>query len=205
MSVKIQWLGHSCFRVESGGYAVILDPFAPGSVPGFRDIQETADRVLCSHEHHDHNYREGVTLRDGVACPFTVTELPSYHDGARGSQRGPNTITILEIDGKKIVHFGDQGCLPEPEQLDRLRGADVILLPVGGHYTVGPQEAKELADAVAARTIVPMHYRTAGAGLGNIRPVEDFLALYSHWERLDSDTLILDGATPAGVVVLTYR
>ena len=78
-SIQIQWLGHSCFRVECQGYAVVLDPFEPGSVPGLRDIQQTADQVLCSHQHHDHNYRAGVALRqDGPANPFTITALPSW-------------------------------------------------------------------------------------------------------------------------------
>ena len=67
-AMQIKWLGHSCFRVECQGYALVLDPFEPGSVPGCREIQEVADQVLCSHEHHDHNYRAGVTLRqDGPA------------------------------------------------------------------------------------------------------------------------------------------
>ena len=108
-SIQIQWLGHSCFRVECQGYAVVLDPFEPGSVPGLRDIRQTADQVLCSHQHHDHNYRAGVALRqDGPANPFTITALPSFHDGCGGAKRGPNTIHLLEAQGLRVAHLGDR-------------------------------------------------------------------------------------------------
>lgn len=203
MSVKIQWLGHSCFRVESGGFAVVLDPFAPGSVPGLREIHQTAGLVLCSHEHGDHNYWEGVTLVPGEN-PFTVTRLPSFHDDQRGALRGPNQITVLEAEGKKIVHFGDVGCMPDPEVMEKLRGADVILLPVGGHYTVGPSEAKAIADAAEPRTVIPMHYRSDRFGFDVIGPVEDFLALCDHYTRWESDTVEVDSRMPEGILVLNY-
>lgn len=92
--IQIQWLGHSCFRVECQGYAIVLDPFEPGSVPGLRDIQQTADQVLCSHEHHDHNYRAGVALREtGAENPFAITAFPSFHGDCGGEKRGPTPST----------------------------------------------------------------------------------------------------------------
>ena len=84
MGMTITWLGHSCFRVECGDYAVVLDPYEPGSVPGCGDVRETADQVLCSHEHHDHNYRGGVTLTGRGEGPIQVTALPWYHDDCEG-------------------------------------------------------------------------------------------------------------------------
>lgn len=102
--IQIQWLGHSCFRVECQGYAIVLDPFEPGSVPGLRDIQQTADQVLCSHEHHDHNYRAGVALREtGAENPFAITAFPSFHDDCGGEKRGPNTIHLLEAGGLRVA------------------------------------------------------------------------------------------------------
>lgn len=205
MGIKLRWLGHSCFRVECEGFSIVLDPFAPGSVPGFEDIRETADLVLCSHEHGDHNYREGVTVREnGVENPFRITEIASCHDDQGGALRGKNTITVLEAQGKKLVHFGDVGCMPGPAALEKLRGADVILLPVGGHFTVGPAEAKAIVDAVEPKTVVPMHYRSESFGYDVIGPVEDFLALCGPVSKLDTDTLELGPDTPAGVVVLAY-
>lgn len=206
MSVKLRWLGHSCFRVESGDFAVILDPFAPGSVPGYRDIHETADLVLCSHEHGDHNCREAVTVPEGKSKenPFTITAVASFHDDQQGTLRGKNTITVLEAQGVKLVHFGDVGCMPGPAALEKLRGADVILVPVGGHYTVGPEEAKAIADAVEAKTVIPMHYRSDKFGYDVIGPVEDYLNICGDWERVDSDTLELTPNMPRKTLVLTY-
>ena len=161
-SIQIQWLGHSCFRVECQGYVIVLDPFSPGSVPGCKDIQNVeADQVLCSHEHGDHNYRAGVILReDGPENPFTVTALPWYHDGQQGAQRGPNTIYVLEAQGLRVAHFGDVGCMPSQEVLDQLQNLDAIMLPVGGHFTVGPQEAMDIVKAIQPRVVIPMHYRS---------------------------------------------
>lgn len=89
MAIQLNWLGHSCFRVQAHGFTIVLDPFAPGSVPGYRDIDEKADLILCSHDHHDHNYREAVTLiTPQKENPFTITTLSSLQDDQEGAQRG---------------------------------------------------------------------------------------------------------------------
>lgn len=94
--MKITYLGHSCFRVESQGWAIVLDPYGADSVPGYRPVQETADQVLCSHGHRDHGAVEQVTLRQGGASPFTVEALDAWHDDQQGALRGPDTIHILD-------------------------------------------------------------------------------------------------------------
>ena len=166
--IQIQWLGHSCFRVECQGYAIVLDPFEPGSVPGLRDIQQTADQVLCSHEHHDHNYRAGVTLREtGAENPFAITAFPSFHDGCGGEKRGPNTIHLLEAGGLRVAHMGDAGCMPSPEILERLQELDAVMLPVGGYYTVGPEEAQAIVEAIRPRV---QGYSKRGGGPGAVQP-----------------------------------
>lgn len=204
-TMRIQWLGHSCFRVECGGYAIVLDPFEPGSVPGCRNIQETADRVLCSHEHHDHNYRAGVALRqDGPACPFTVTALPSFHDDCGGQKRGPNTIHLLEAGGLRAAHLGDLGGMPAPQVLEQLQNLDAVMVPVGGFYTVGPREAKAVLEALSPRVVIPMHYRGEGFGFDVLAPVEDFLALAGRWTRYETDAIELRPGMEPGVAVLTY-
>ena len=204
-SIQIQWLGHSCFRVECQGYAVVLDPFEPGSVPGLRDIRQTADQVLCSHQHHDHNYRAGVALRqDGPANPFTITALPSFHDGCGGAKRGPNTIHLLEAQGLRVAHLGDIGAMPAPDVVERLQNLDADLVPVGGFYTVGPKEAKEIVDALQARVVIPMHYRSDAFGFDVLAPVEDFLELDSHWMRYETDTLEIHENMRHSVAVLSY-
>lgn len=205
-SIQIQWLGHSCFRVECQGYVIVLDPFSPGSVPGCKDIQNVeADQVLCSHEHGDHNYRAGVILReDGPENPFTVTALPWYHDGQQGAQRGPNTIYVLEAQGLRVAHFGDVGCMPSQEVLDQLQKLDAIMLPVGGHFTVGPQEAMDIVKAIQPRVIIPMHYRSDEFGFEVLGTVGAFLDVCGKWVHCDTDTLEVTPNMSHYTAVLTY-
>ncbi len=178
--IKLKWLGHSCFKVSRGDYSVVFDPFEPGSVPGLRDIHERADDVFCSHDHHDHNCREAVALPETPRpSPFKVTTLSSFHDDQQGRLRGKNTITILEADGLRIAHMGDIGGMPSPIALEKLSGVDVMLLPVGGHYTVGPKEAKAIVDATGPKTVIPMHYRSDRFGFDVLGTVEDFCGLFN--------------------------
>ena len=97
--MTLTWLGHSCFLVESQGFRLILDPYEPGSVPGYQPISAQADQVLCSHEHRDHHGVDQVTLRQGGVSPFTVETISTWHDDQQGALRGPNTIHILD-DGQ---------------------------------------------------------------------------------------------------------
>lgn len=205
MAIQLNWLGHSCFRVQAHGFTIVLDPFAPGSVPGYRDIDEKADLILCSHDHHDHNYREAVTLiTPQKENPFTITTLSSFHDDQEGAQRGSNTITILERDGVRVAHMGDIGCMPSALALEKLSGVDALVLPVGGYYTVGPKEAKAIADAVSPRAVIPMHYRSDRFGYDVIGPVEEFLKLYDSYKTLDGSSVEITPDGPSGVVVLSY-
>lgn len=115
--LTITWLGHSCFKVESGGYSVVFDPYADGKVPGLKPLRIEADEVLCSHEHSDHNFREAVTLRNrNVASPFRIQEISTYHDEKQGDLRGKSTIHILDDGVFRIAHMGDLGCELPKEQ-----------------------------------------------------------------------------------------
>lgn len=202
-SIKIRWLGHACFQIEKGAYSAVLDPFAPGSVPGFRDIDASANLVLCSHGHHDHNYTAAVTLLPEAKNPFTVTKIETFHDDQNGAQRGLNTIHVLEADGVRIVHFGDLGCALTDEQAALLDGADVILIPIGGFYTIDAKQAKTVADKIHAKVVIPMHYRTERFGLKPTGTLTEFLSLYPDSVMLDSDVFTV-GDVESGVVALTY-
>lgn len=202
-TITIRWLGHAAYKISKGDYSIVLDPFAPGSVPGFRDIRETANEVLCSHGHHDHNYTEAVTLLPETEPAFTVTKIASWHDDAQGTKRGPNTIHILEFDGVRIVHLGDLGCALTQEQAAQLKGADVVLIPVGGFYTINAKEAKAVLEQIKPKAAIPMHYRTGNTGLSAIALLDDFLALYDSHTQLDGDTFIAGEAS--GIVVLGYE
>lgn len=175
--MKITWLGHSCFKVGSQGYQIVLDPYGDGSVPGLRPVREQADRVLCSHRHGDHCGTEGVTLRQGAATQISVEAISTWHDDRQGALRGSNTIHILDDGQCRVAHLGDLGCDLSLEQKEKLRGLTALLIPVGGHYTIDAAQAKRLADELAPTVVVPMHYRQEGVGFEVIGTVDEFTKL----------------------------
>ena len=175
--MKITWLGHSCFTVESQGYRIVLDPYKDSSVPGLAPVQEEADQVLCSHGHGDHCGTEGVSLRQGKSSPFTLETIDTWHDDKEGALRGPNTIHILSDSQCRIAHLGDLGCDLTLEQKDKLGNLTALLIPVGGHFTIDAVQAKRLADELSPVVVVHMHYRQGGVGYDVIGTVEQFTKL----------------------------
>ena len=200
--MNITWLGHSCFLIESGGYRVVLDPYYVETYPALR---VSADETLCSHGHRDHAFVEAVTLsgRDKSESPFTVETVPTFHDDAGGAKRGQNTIHILRAEGLTVAHCGDLGHMPDDAQLAALRGCDALLIPVGGYYTIDAETAKAVADAIAPRVTVPMHYRFGTHGYDEIGTLDEFLALCdaAQVHRLDGNSFTLTKDAPSGVVV----
>lgn len=193
--MKLTWYGHSCFRLESPSGSVIFDPYADGFPRGLRLPDGlTADLVLCSHEHEDHNARERVALTGRVPA-LSVERIPCWHDDAEGRKRGPNTIHIVVMDGLRVAHLGDLGCPLTDAQLRALGKPDALMLPVGGFFTIGPEDASRLADASGARVVIPMHYRGEGWGLPEIGTADAFLALRRDAELLPGNTFEL---TPGG-------
>ena len=172
--MKIEYLGHSCFRIND---VLVIDPYKDKSVPGLSPLRTSAVKVICSHEHADHSGRECVELTDG-ACDFEVREVASFHDDAGGDLRGPNTISIITSrDDKKLVHLGDLGHFPDTEQLEAISGADYLLIPVGGHYTIDAKMATKICVAAQPKCIMPMHYRTKTSGYPEIAMLDEFLKL----------------------------
>ena len=186
--MKLTWLGHSCMKLEEKNFSVILDPYSPGSVPGYRALDEEADLVLCSHGHGDHCAEGEIRKKTGGVNPFTVSFIDTWHDEVQGAKRGPNRITVLEAEGIKVIHMGDIGCELTDEQYAALQGADVLLMPVGGFYTVAPDLAKKMADRIGAKVTVPMHFRAETFGYPVIGTVEDYT-------KLCSDAVFLDGCS----------
>ena len=202
--MNLIWNGHSCFTLETAEGSVVFDPYRDGSVPGLSPIRLTADLVLCSHDHRDHGARELVALT-GRTPSFSVETISTFHDPEGGALRGPDTIHIVAAEGMRLAHLGDLGCIPTPEQLDRLRGLDALLIPVGGYYTIDASQAQELVEELKPRIVVPMHYRSDTFGYEVIARLEDFLALRSDVVRYPGSALELTPHTPTQTAVLTYR
>lgn len=202
-NIIIQWHGHSCFSVTADNYTIVLDPFADGSVPGIGNIRPEANAVLCSHYHSDHGCAEVVTVTEKENCPFEILKIDTYHDDVQGTKRGENRIHILETDGIRIVHFGDLGCMLTSEQAELLKKADVLMIPVGGFYTIDAAQAKEIVSLLDPKVVIPMHYRSDTFGYPVIGRLEEFTKYYNNVVNYATDTLVIDENTKVQTAVLT--
>lgn len=174
--MKLSWLGHSCFLLESNGFRLLTDPYH--DVPGLPDIQEEADAVFCSHQHFDHAYLAGVHLLPGKEPPFSIRTVETFHDPEGGSLRGKNTIHCFSAEGITVVHLGDLGHLLSPEQIRAIGPCDVLLIPIGGVFTIDPVEAKEIVEALSPSVVIPMHYRLGEIDFPELSCANEFISRF---------------------------
>lgn len=203
--LTLRWHGHACFSLTCRDFTVVLDPYEDNYVRGLTPLELSADLVLCSHQHNDHNAAPIVAPLTGHKNPFRVTEIPTFHDPEGGKLRGENLIHVLEVGKLRLAHFGDIGCPLTPAQAAELQNLDVALIPVGGFYTIDAREAKELMDTIRPKVVVPMHYRMGDKGLPNVAQVDDFLALVEDYVYYPGDTLVINEGTKLQVAVLRYK
>lgn len=188
----MRWLGHACFYLESpGGVRVVTDPF--GAAVPYPAVSVVSDVVTVSHEHHDHNDIGGlggspVVLRGvdseggkfrsvrAVVEDVSFRSVASYHDAEKGSKRGLNAMFAIEIAGVHLVHAGDLGHVPGHEVLEAISPCDVLLIPVGGHYTVDAAAALAITLELGPRVVVPMHYKTSYVESWPIAGADEFLS-----------------------------
>jgi len=185
--MKIRYLGHSCFALtESTGTTVVTDPY--GDV-GFRMPEVEADAVTVSHSHYDHNNVGGVKGdpvvidKEGTyeIAGVGITGVKSYHDDENGSKRGENLIYKFRIDGLEVCHLGDLGEECSASLIENLLPVQVLLIPVGGKYTIDAEQAKEYVDRIMPSIVIPMHYKTKGLTLDIDKP-DAFLDLFEDEE-----------------------
>lgn len=175
--MEITYLGHSCFKLEGKAATVVTDPFLEKC---------TADIVTVSHSHADHNQLSKVGgspfVIDGggeyEVKGVSVIGVASWHDDKAGALRGPNTIYVIEIDGMRVCHLGDLGHKLSDAQLEEIGSVDVVLVPVGGEYTLDAKTAAEVVQQLDPWIIIPMHYQQPGldpATFGKLAGVAAFL------------------------------
>jgi len=198
--MQIEWYGQSAFRLSTSEKTVVIDPFGDLSALAGRGMQFdypaieglTAELLLVTHEHADHNGVEVVggdpailrSTAGKLESPIgEVTAIASEHDERAGIERGPNTIFVFELDGNRVCHFGDfgQDALRD-EQAEAIGRVDLLFVPVGGGPTAGAQQAAAIVERLSPRWVVPMHYRTPRIGF--LDTADAFLELLSHVERL---------------------
>lgn len=191
---KIVYLGHASFLIKSKNYSVVIDPYQNGSVPNltFPEIEEV-DTVICSHEHADHNARN-LVKNLAKPAPKGLISVKVPHDHENGAKRGLNDINMFDVDGYKVVHLGDTGCVLDEKILAPFKNADVLLAPINGFFTIGPKELKAIYEIINPRILIPMHYhmKEYGSGYPDGEMIEEFKKLFPSYHMIFKEELDLD-------------
>ena len=189
-------------HIAPEAYARKLDPYAPGSVKGLKLPEITADAVVCSHRHSDHCCPEAVTLT-GLKPGFAMRSIYTFHDESMGAKRGNNLMTVVTAEDLTVAHCGDLGHELNAETLRSLGKIDILLIPVGGVYTLDAKAAKRVCEQIKPTVIIPMHYRCGSVGIQSLAPVDEFLSLFDEAEinRLSSNTLTVEKPLAPSVTV----
>ena len=212
--MKIKWLGHASFLITSdAGTKIITDPYFTGGDLSYGEIKKLADIVTVSHDHADHNNVAAVQ-----GNPYVVTgKLPvetrgikfngilSWHDDKVGMLRGENTIICFEVDGIRLCHLGDLGHQLSDWQVAELGTVDILLIPVGGFYTIDAKLAGQLCDRLKPKVIIPMHYKNDKCAFP-IAGVEEFLRGKKEVSRLNASQVELKpGELPPSTQIIVLK
>lgn len=213
--MKIKYLGHACFKITTDrGIRIMTDPF--DETVGYKLPTEEVDIVTTSHDHFDHGNIDAPTGNFEVVSKvgnFYVKDIPimglhTYHDKEEGKKRGSNIIYIFEIDDLRVCHLGDLGHMPTNDQIDKIGDIDVLLIPVGGVYTIDSEEATEVIDMIKPRIVIPMHYKTKDLEF-DLGILENFTRHYDNVERVDKQEIEItkDDINNGGkrIIVLNYK
>lgn len=178
--MTINWYGQACFKIQGKDVTLITDPFdkSTGLVPP----RSRADIVTVSHHHPDHDntgtIKDNPFIVDGPGeysvKGVTIQGISSFHDTSEGGERGLNTIYVIEMEGLRLGHLGDLGHLLSDKQLEAVNGIDILMIPVGGVYTIDAEKAVEVIGQVEPRIVIPMHYFVPGLGF-KLDKVDKFL------------------------------
>lgn len=211
--MKIEWLGHASFLLElESGLKIVTDPYEPQSYSGavgYSEINIDADIVTVSHAHFDHAYTKPFSKAKIITTAgfhkidsIEIEGFLFFHDKAKGSQRGENIIFIIRAEGLKIGHFGDLGHIPQ--NIERLEGLDVVLIPTGGTFTLDGKEASVLIEKIKPLLVIPMHYKTSKVSFP-IEGPETFIKGKENVEVLDVSRIEIEKEMlkpPTKIVVL---
>ena len=210
--MKIKYLAHAAFLITSDtGTRIVTDPYETSVGLNHGSIQETADIVTVSHEHGDHNNIAAVqgnpkVVRAGAeAKGIKIRAVAAAHDDAGGVQRGNNTIFCFEVDGINTCHAGDLGHVLTTEQVKSIGKVDVLMLPVGGFFTIDAKTAAKICDQLKPKVIIPMHFKTDKISFP-IAGVDEFLTGKNNVTRVNGSEIELkSGKLPASAQVMVMK
>lgn len=210
--MKIKYLAHAAFLITAAnGTKIVTDPYTTS--PGIRHgaIAETADIVTVSHEHGDHNNVAAVKGNPKVVRTSAMVNNISFravaasHDNVGGSQRGKNTIFCFEVDGVNVCHGGDLGHELTAEQVKATGKVDVLMIPVGGFFTIDAKTVDRVIDQLKPKIVLPMHYKTDKVSMP-IAGVDDFVKGKSNVTRSnDSEIEITAAKLPGTTQIIVLK
>jgi len=191
--MKITWYGHSCFLIEAKEGRILTDPFDAKVPYDFPD--SPVDIVTVSHDHFDHNAVDRVAGDPAVVkgqgkrsvAGIDFTGVGSYHDDRRGAERGENTIHAFDLEGIRIAHLGDLGTVLDDRQIAEIGDVRILLIPVGGHFTIDAAAAAAVIRSLeGVRIVIPMHFKTDRIPDWPIETVERFAGMMENVKRIGS-------------------
>ena len=216
--MKVKWYGHAAFLITSDkGVRALTDPYEPGAFGGqlaYGPIGDRVDLVLTSHDHADHNYTRDLpgspqivngTVTETIEGIF-VKGTATFHDPSNGRERGKNTVFTLTVDGVKVCHLGDLGHVLSGTEAADIGPVDLLLVPVGGFYTIDAREATRVVELIKPRVVIPMHFKTEKCGFP-IASVDDFLKGKAGVKRPGTSEISFNKdelPQPTEIVVLTH-
>ena len=212
--MRIKWFGHSCFKITNDREVkIITDPF--DNTVGYRAPNVHADIVTISHDHFDHNFIEVVEgefelinkTGDFYVKDINIRGILSHHDKSEGKKRGMNIIYTFDIGGIKVCHLGDLGNILNEKQIEKIGGVDVLLIPVGGNFTLDARDAVEVVQQLKPSIIIPMHFKTTAIKFP-LDSVEIFLEKMGGGEKLTTQVMEINKDNLNGgkkVYVLRYE
>ncbi|MBP7768755.1 MBL fold metallo-hydrolase [Candidatus Woesebacteria bacterium] len=190
--MTITYHGHSCFKLRGRRGTVVTDPY--DAAVGLTLPSLTADMVTVSHDHYDHNASSKVKGTARRERPFVIDKpgeyevggisifgVPSFHDANKGVERGPNSIFTILLDDLRICHLGDLGHEVDAQLQEDIGSVDILLIPVGGVYTINPEKAVKVIRSLEPSIVIPMHYKTPGHDekvFAEVATLEQFLKEY---------------------------
>jgi len=210
--MKIKWLGHACFMITSDiGTRLITDPYQSDEILTYGEINESADIVTVSHDHLDHSnvaaVRGGPEVVTGTAevKGIEFKGIPCYHDDAGGQKRGGNTIFCFEVDGIRVCHLGDLGHQLSDKQVAEVGTVDILLIPVGGYFTIDAKAASEVCNRLTPKVVIPMHWNNKWS-IPEIANVDEFLRGKGDVSRLGaSEVEFKQGELPATTQIIVLK
>jgi L-ascorbate metabolism protein UlaG (beta-lactamase superfamily) len=206
----IQWYGHASFQIDTKAGKIITDPF--NEELGYPMFPRNADVVTVSHQHWDHNHVETVSGSPQIiSAPgsyqwegMTIQGFPAFHDKNSGKNRGSNIVYKIDAEDMTLLHLGDLGHSLSQKIVEEIGSVDILMIPVGGKFTVGAEEAYDIVTLLRPRIVIPMHFQTPHLSF-RLAPVEEFTSKFEKILKLPRlEVSLQDLPDDTQIMVLDY-